>query len=127
MNSDNSSSSIIEDDAEVSQATESLNSLSLTEKSMNIESMEVIESTSSFNPAVNSTVKEDEAQEDDTHDPQGFEVVQLILKSCSPDLTNFLEKCKVAMICNSCIPSLTREDVNALFQSEIGIRSIFFW
>lgn len=57
--------------------------------------------------------------------PSGFELVEIILKNCVPDLSSYLDKCKKAKICNASINNLTRDDVNALFFEEVGLRGIF--
>lgn len=78
-----------------------------------------------FTPEAESSKISDTAEESAPH-PSGFEILEKILKSCTPDLSSYLEKCKMAMICNSSISTLTREDVNSLFHTEVGIRGIFF-
>lgn len=121
----NKSHEQVEDDKNVQDSTESFQDMSITPidfvpsaESSKLSNM----STESVN-ANNESLKENHGA---VENPSGFEAVQQILKNCSPDLSEYLEKCQKAKICNSCIKTLTRDDVSALFDQEIGIRGIFF-
>lgn len=107
--------SISESESEINNTSESLNNMSLSSPEKSCYGFKLAEEPSGLSFL-------DENQE---KNPDGFELIELILKSCVPDLSAHLEKCKKAMLINSSLKSLSREDVNELFHDEIGLRGIF--
>lgn len=66
-----------------------------------------------------------DVNENEIH-PEGFEHITNILKSCQPDLSQYLRRCKEAFLINAAIPELTRDSVSKLFEKEIGLQGIFY-
>lgn len=54
-----------------------------------------------------------------------FDTINVILKSCKPDLSRYLDRFKAAYIINESVEFLTPSNVAEIFKTEIGLREIF--